>query len=135
MELERDTSRSLTHFHELIAAPLKSRETTSARRLRLLRYYASAATFPTTDHGRRMRQRYEEKKRRGQIKPAGAGPCFCCGSSGERLWHHIIQLQHGGTNRPLNRVKVCEGCHAKIHPWLDVPVVELPEWASRPLWR
>jgi len=33
----------------------------------------------------------------------------------------MIQLQHGGSNGRINRVRICEECHAQIHPHLAVP--------------
>jgi HNH endonuclease len=49
---------------------------------------------------------------------AGTGPCWACGTVGFRIWHHVIQIQHGGYNRQRNLVKLCKPCHAEIHPWL-----------------
>lgn len=43
--------------------------------------------------------------------------CFVCGLWA-RLRHHIIQLQHGGSNSKKNIVALCDDCHAEIHPWL-----------------
>lgn len=46
-------------------------------------------------------------------------PCFACRSLDRRLvWHHVIQLQNGGSNNRRNRVSICEACHADVHPWL-----------------
>lgn len=48
--------------------------------------------------------------------------CFICRCRGYRLyWHHIIQVQHGGSNVPQNFVAVCHKCHQRIHPWLPEP--------------
>lgn len=45
--------------------------------------------------------------------------CFACRrTSRQFVSHHIIQIQHGGSNYARNRVSICEDCHAKIHPWL-----------------
>lgn len=45
--------------------------------------------------------------------------CQICRSWDRPLvWHHLIQIQHGGTNVPLNRVMICVRCHADVHPWL-----------------
>jgi 5-methylcytosine-specific restriction endonuclease McrA len=51
---------------------------------------------------------------------AGIGWCGACGREGKRVWHHIVQLQLGGTNSPKNLVKVCWPCHAVIHPHLPM---------------
>lgn len=47
------------------------------------------------------------------------GPCWCCHLFRPLFRHHVIQLQHGGTNYHLNIVRICWDCHAKIHPWLQ----------------
>lgn len=44
--------------------------------------------------------------------------CFGCRSTSTLHWHHIIQVQHGGSNYLRNRVAICAACHADIHPWL-----------------
>lgn len=48
-----------------------------------------------------------------------AEACFGCQTRDRRLyWHHIIQIHHGGSNIPRNKVALCLRCHATIHPWL-----------------
>lgn len=48
--------------------------------------------------------------------------CFVCGDRGQTLYrHHVIQVQHGGSNSPRNVVKLCHACHHLIHPWLEKP--------------
>lgn len=45
--------------------------------------------------------------------------CFVCGTEEDRIYrHHVIQLQHGGSNTPRNVVPLCHACHREIHPWL-----------------
>jgi 5-methylcytosine-specific restriction endonuclease McrA len=45
--------------------------------------------------------------------------CFCCLSRDRHTyWHHIIQIQHGGSNDGMNRVGICHQCHRRLHPWL-----------------
>lgn len=46
--------------------------------------------------------------------------CWCCKKNKATLRHHIIQLKNGGKNRGNNIVFLCEPCHVKIHPHLDV---------------
>ncbi len=43
--------------------------------------------------------------------------CFVCEYEAEAR-HHVVQLKHGGDNRELNIVPLCETCHALIHPWI-----------------
>lgn len=44
--------------------------------------------------------------------------------------HHIIQVQHGGSNYVRNIVVICDECHAKVHPWLYAPTPEKSGWYS-----
>lgn len=32
--------------------------------------------------------------------------------------HHIIPLNVGGINSPLNLILICDSCHEEIHPWM-----------------
>lgn len=48
-----------------------------------------------------------------------ASECFVCRTEQHDLaWHHVIQIQHGGSNLLRNRVALCGACHADVHPWL-----------------
>ncbi len=45
--------------------------------------------------------------------------CFLCAQTlGRLIWHHVVLVKHGGSNCPWNLVKLCDPCHADIHPWL-----------------
>lgn len=60
-----------------------------------------------------------------------AAQCFACFSAQRALaWHHVIQIQHGGSNTPRNRVGICPACHADIHPWLDAEARKVPGWSK-----
>lgn len=60
--------------------------------------------------------------REGVFFPLTADQCFCCLTGSRRLyWHHIIQVQHGGSNSPHNLVRLCHACHRRVHPWLEPP--------------
>lgn len=68
-----------------------------------------------------------------QIRAEAAGDrrlsnaaCFACGRAEGCSLHHIIQIQHGGSNYLRNRVSLCDACHAAVHPWL----AEVPRSAS-----
>lgn len=50
--------------------------------------------------------------------PLVRGKCFVCYSAGFAAWHHVIQIQFGGSNYLRNRVQLCATCHAAVHPWL-----------------
>jgi hypothetical protein len=55
--------------------------------------------------------------------------CFSCGSRRQPLnWHHVIQVQYGGSNGLRNRVAICEPCHAAIHPWVKPVSRSVPGW-------
>lgn len=93
-------------------------------RLELLRYCATRKIQPT--------QRYRKLRRRKATKLINATryACFVCAKRAE-VGHHVIQLQHGGTNDVFNIVPICESCHADIHPWLPT---EAMTDEHRPLW-
>lgn len=45
--------------------------------------------------------------------------CFACRARGRRLYfHHILEVQHGGSNATRNQVPLCFSCHQFLHPWL-----------------
>lgn len=56
------------------------------------------------------------------------GCAVCCGGRALQ-WHHVLQVQFGGSNTPRNRIALCEACHASIHPWLGAPLAP-PGWTS-----
>lgn len=57
--------------------------------------------------------------------------CFVCRSRDWRLYrHHVIQLQHGGSNSVRNVVSLCHAHHRAVHPWLR-PVTS---WERRTGW-
>lgn len=48
--------------------------------------------------------------------------CFSCRTEARKVyWHHILQVQNGGSNTPRNLVLLCARCHRDIHPWLKPP--------------
>jgi hypothetical protein len=48
--------------------------------------------------------------------------CFSCRTEARKVyWHHVIQVQNGGSNTPRNQIQLCARCHREIHPWLDEP--------------
>jgi hypothetical protein len=45
--------------------------------------------------------------------------CFVCFDRVRSFqWHHVIQIQFGGSNYLRNRVPLCDVCHGRVHPWL-----------------
>lgn len=61
--------------------------------------------------------------RKAEHGPIVAVCCYACGQRDVRLIrHHIVQIQHGGSNRLRNIIAICQHCHAQIHPWLPAPI-------------
>jgi len=50
-------------------------------------------------------------------------PCFACASLEPVYLHHVIEVQHGGSNGRRNQVPLCFRCHQYLHPWLKTPRV------------
>ncbi len=47
--------------------------------------------------------------------------CYGCQANDRNLYfHHIIEVQNGGSNAPRNTVPLCFACHKVLHPWLTV---------------
>lgn len=44
--------------------------------------------------------------------------CFVCNFEHTHR-HHVIQIQHGGSNYVRNLLPLCESCHHAVHPWLE----------------
>jgi hypothetical protein len=51
-------------------------------------------------------------------RKASKGVCFVCAAQKTLVTHHVVQIRFGGSNKRRNRVVVCKGCHAAIHPWM-----------------
>ena len=83
-----------------------------ADKLALLRAFGEIAIIRSIDwNPERIRAEFQTL----WVKDVG---CFACGKDAT-VWHHIIQIQHGGSNYVRNRVPLCEACHGSIHPWLE----------------
>lgn len=41
--------------------------------------------------------------------------CAICGSVKELRLHHIVPVDHGGTNDPVNLIFLCDNCHRALH--------------------
>lgn len=84
-------------------------------KLELLKAFAEQTIARTSDWNQAT-IRDEASTHGGGVEGKG---CFACLSQDRKLyWHHILQVQHGGSNHPRNRVAICYQCHARIHPWL-----------------
>lgn len=57
--------------------------------------------------------------------------CFACGDTGHRhYFHHILEVQHGGSNTGRNLVPLCFACHQYLHPWLTEEPASVPQRGS-----
>jgi hypothetical protein len=84
----------------------------AADRVALLRAFAEIAILRPSDWDQEAIRAHAHEHR------LSADYCFACLRAGTLSWHHIIQIQHGGSNYLRNRVALCRACHQAIHPWL-----------------
>lgn len=84
-----------------------------ADRIAILRLFAELAIVRPDDWD------YAEVRAQSAEHTLLLEQCFAC-RSGDRLVHahHVVQVQHGGSNTSRNRVALCNLCHAAIHPWM-----------------
>jgi hypothetical protein len=105
-----------------------------ADRLGLLQAFAEVAIVRPAEWD------YLEVRRNAHDPLLAHNGCFVCGNRDRAIeFHHVIQIQHGGSNTPRNRVPLCSVCHDAVHPWLggtkrtkvggwtQVGAVELPK--------
>lgn len=102
-------------------------------RLQLLRLYAMVVVSrPAEWDARAVRAEFH----RLYPRPSHQGTlgCFSCFARGRRLHrHHVVQIQHGGSNDRRNLVSVCDtatgrgaSCHQTLHLWMR-PAVDSHE--------
>lgn len=95
-------------------------------RLELLRKMASVAVSKYAIPHVREDSIYE----RENIRTWHQG-CFVCKALERTMvWHHVIQVQHGGSAHIQNQVSLCSTCHANVHPWLVPHVKTAGSWTS-----
>lgn len=89
-----------------------------AERMRRLQ---EAASFKVGEVGKRRLAKLRRKFLRKQHKllRLSNSECAVCGAPATAR-HHILQLQYGGPNIPLNICGICDTCHGEIHPWLKL---------------
>lgn len=104
LNLKSELARFWTHCNML--------DMSHSERLARLQAFSEIIISEPERHARRFqRNRFVHGFcRRGKV-------CFGCGRWA-RIRHHIIQIQHGGSNAKENIVSLCAACHAEIHPWL-----------------
>lgn len=88
--------------------------TEKSDRLALLRRFAELRTQNSTPKQKRREAFNRCHRPRGKVSV-----CWCCRTAAILVEHHVVQLQHGGTNWNLNREWICESCHAEVHEWLQ----------------
>lgn len=94
----------------------RNRAKTFAARIAALQRWAAVVV---KSDGRTTQER-REAFRRGWTKPLERveGTCWACRQKAFLVRHHVIQLQHGGNSNHLNVERICDICHALVHPWL-----------------
>lgn len=103
-------------------------------RLLLLKHYAEIVLYTIRPRDLpRLRMRFWWVQRNVLGGVPGEGQCHVCYQVRPRVWHHVIQLHHGGPNTKMNLVPICGRCHQEIHPWLE-PEQRLPDEAYKPFW-
>ena len=94
-----------------------------ADKLALLRAFAEIAIIRSIDwNPQKIREEADTLRLHGTA-------CFGCWKDATVL-HHVIQIQHGGSNYVRNRVALCEACHGSVHPWLKASRRGRGEWTS-----
>lgn len=86
-----------------------------ANRLELLKAFAEIAIVRPADWDYAAVREHAHDK--GSVILSAADGCFACHGESSH-WHHVIQIQFGGSNYVRNFVPLCAGCHSAIHPWL-----------------
>jgi 5-methylcytosine-specific restriction endonuclease McrA len=92
-------------------------------RLRLLRQWADVSVVSIRSP-EATREAYLRMRR-----SASLGTCWCCVTYDLLITHHVVQIQNGGQNSEDNLVRICETCHALVHPWLGRDIGR-PMWSS-----
>lgn len=73
-----------------------------------------------------IRMAHEQRRHSSRLK-VDSHQCFACRDVSHRhYFHHIVEVQNGGSNDVRNLVPLCFRCHQVLHPWLTVepePVV------------
>lgn len=88
-----------------------------ANRLELIRAFAEIAIIRPADWDYAAVRAHAHDDER--LNAAVRDGCFVCRGPGAH-WHHVIQIQFGGSNYVRNFVALCARCHSAVHPWLPV---------------
>jgi hypothetical protein len=64
-------------------------------------------------------RRVHDEQSATSVRWLGRTACFACDDHQHRVYlHHVIEVQHGGSNTGRNLVSLCFRCHQYLHPWL-----------------
>lgn len=70
---------------------------------------------------RRIRLEHESGSSQLNSERGRQSACYVCQYDMNYLYfHHIIEVQNGGSNATRNLIQICFECHKKLHPWLTV---------------
>lgn len=89
---------------------------TNELRLAALREIAEMKFVVSADAGNRKVKREKFDARKNNYYRL-RGPCRVC-LSPANVRHHVIQLSNGGSNSSDNLMRLCNGCHEAVHPWM-----------------
>ena len=67
-------------------------------------------------------QTYEQRRKKSHWVRS-EWRCWICGEKAQ-VQHHILQVQNGGYDNGINRIGICNVCHAKLHSWMMDRVVQ-----------
>ncbi len=77
---------------------------------------------PATDRPRGYSLKTEGRRKRAELgtnrdRLTEGKPRFCaiCGTKENLRLHHIVPVDHGGTNSPYNLIYLCHDCHSVLH--------------------
>jgi len=115
-EVDADLVRRLSACQEPLAlAFFWDRHAAGADRLELLLLF-EAVTIARPGGWKPQSVRSTFETQRTSWRPVSG--CFGCARHEELSLHHVITIDHGGSNAVRNLVPVCVGCHLYLHPWL-----------------
>lgn len=123
--VEAPVAREIWHVTEEQALAMFYRDINAegVDRLLVLRTYAEIAIERDADWNPADVRAQWDATRHAVSARLCAQNCFGCLSGDRALsWHHIIQIQHGGTNTVRNLTSLCDHCHRVIHPWMPAEV-------------
>ena len=108
-------------------------ERQDAPRFELLEQLSTVVIQRPDDWDRAAIRREHERNVSAELfKRYDTSACFSCRVSRRVYFHHVIEVQNGGSNTWRNLVPICFPCHQVLHPWLKVepPSYSVHGWES-----